>query len=471
MRTLIAQGTVVTARETFKADVLVDGERIAAVERSLNVSADRRIDAAGKLVLPGAIDVHTHLDLEVGDFSTADDFRSGTMAAACGGTTTVIDYATQARGWTLTRALETWKAKADGRAAVDYGFHLAVTDLSPAAEADLDRIAAEGVTSFKVYMAYPGRLMLDDRSIARLLAWTAASGSLVSVHAENGPAIAELVGRALAEGRTAPRYHAITRPVAFEHEAVSRVISLAEQAGAPVYIVHLSTADGLGEVRSARARGIRAFAETCPQYLVLSDELYDAPGAEAAKYIMSPPLRPPWHQNALWEGLASGDVQVIATDHCPFRLNVKLGHLDDFSRIPNGVPGIETRMSVIYDAGVRTQRMTANRFVDVTATSPAKIFGLHPRKGEVAIGSDADLIVFDPERTLRLSATTHHMRVDYSAYEGREVTGAPVAVLCRGRVVAENGEFTGRPGWGRFIERSASGEHVKTQDRRGHHGP
>jgi dihydropyrimidinase len=471
MRTLITQGTVVTAHETFKADVLVDGERIAAIDRSLNVSADRQINAAGKLVLPGAIDVHTHLDLDVGGFSTADDFRSGTIAAACGGTTTVIDYATQARGRTLAQALETWRAKADGRAAVDYGFHLAVTDLSPSTEAELDRIAAEGVTSFKVYMAYPGRLMLDDRSIARLLAWTADSGSLVCVHAENGPAIAELVGRALTEGRTAPRYHAVTRPVAFEREAVSRVISLAERAGAPVYIVHLSTADGLEEVRSAGARGIRALAETCPQYLVLSDELYDAPGTEAAKYIMSPPLRPPWHQNALWDGLASGDVQVISTDHCPFRLEDKLRHLDDFSRIPNGAPGIETRMSVIYDAGVRTKRMTASRFVDLTATSPAKIFGLHPRKGEVAVGSDADLIVFDPERTLRLSAATHHMRVDYSLYEGREVTGAPVAVLSRGRVVAENGEFTGRPGWGRFVERTAAGGRVRTQDRRGHHGP
>jgi dihydropyrimidinase len=248
-------------------------------------------------------------------------------------------------------------------------------------------------------------------------------------------------------------------------------MSLAERAGAPVYIVHLSTADGLEEIRSARARGIRALAETCPQYLVLSDELYGAPGAEAAKYVMSPPLRPPWHQNALWEGLAAGDVQVISTDHCPFRLEDKLRHLDDFSRIPNGAPGIETRMSVIYDAGVRTKRMTVNRFVDVTATSPAKIFGLHPRKGEVAVGSDADLIVFDPERTIRLSAATHHMRVDYSAYEGRKVTGAPVVVLSRGRVVAENGEFTGRPGWGRFIERSAAGVHGKTQDRRGHHGP
>jgi len=470
MRTLITHGTIVTAGGTLDADVLIDGETIAAIADPIREPADRIIDARGMLVLPGGVDVHTHLGLEAGDIATADDFESGTIAAACGGTTTVVDYATQSRRQSLTRALEAWRAKADGRAAVDYGFHLAVTNLAPAAEAELDRVRAEGVTSFKVYMAYPGRLMLDDRSIARLLAWTAASGALVCVHAENGPAIAELVARALAEGRTAPRYHAVTRPVAFEREAVGRVISLAERAGTSVYIVHLSSADGLEEIHSARARGVRAFAETCPQYLVLSDELYDAPGAEAAKYVMSPPLRPPWHQLALWKGLGSGDVQVVATDHCPFLLEDKLRHLDDFSRIPNGAPGIETRMSLIYDAGVRTGRITVTRFVEVTATAPAKIFGLHPQKGEVAVGSDADLVVFDPGRTLRLSAATHHMRADYSAYEGREVRGAPVAVLSRGRVVAEHGQFTGRSGWGRFIARSAAGMHGQAHDRRGHHG-
>ena len=380
MRTLITNGTVVTASDTCRADVLVDGETIAAVAASLDVPVDRRIDATGHLVLPGGIDVHTHLDLPVADFASADDFESGTIAAAHGGTTTIIDYATQFKGDTLLGALDAWKRKADDRAAVDYGFHLAVTDLTPQAEAELALVVAEGVTSFKVYMAYPGRLMLDDGAISRLLAWTAGSGALVCVHAENGAAIADLVARALAEGRTAPRFHALTRPAALEREAVGRVIRLAEAAGSPVYIVHLSSADGLEEISRARAAGARVFAETCPQYLLLSDEAYNGPGLEGAKFVMSPPLRPSGHQDALWAGLARGDLQVVATDHCPFRLEQKGRWLEDFSRIPNGVPGIETRLSLTYDAGVRTKRLTLNRFVDVTSTSPAKIFGLYPAR-------------------------------------------------------------------------------------------
>jgi dihydropyrimidinase len=455
MRTLITHGTVVTASDTFRADVLIDDEIVTAIGESLDVPVDRRIGAAGQLVLPGGIDVHTHLDLPVVDFSSADDFESGTIAAACGGTTTIIDYATQFKGDTLLGALDAWRRKADGKAAVDYGFHMAVTDLTPAAETELDRIVAEGVTSFKVYMAYPGALMLDDGAISRVLARAARLGALVCVHAENGPAIAELVARALAAGHTSPRYHALTRPVALEREAVGRAIALAEVAGAPVYVVHLSSADGLEEIHHARARGAPVFAETCPQYLLLSDQVYEAPAAECAKYVMSPPLRPPVHQNALWAGLARGDLQVVATDHCPFRLEHKNRGRDDFSRIPNGAPGIETRLSLIYDSGVRTKRLTLNRFVDVMSTAPAKIFGLYPRKGTIAVGSDADLVIFDPARSTRLSAGTHHMRVDYSAYEGWEVSGVPTVVLSRGRVVVEHGAFVGRAGHGRFVRRTA----------------
>jgi len=453
MRTLITHGTIVTASDTFQADVLIDGERIAAIAESLDGPADRTIDASGRLVLPGGIDAHTHLDLPVADFASADDFESGTIAAALGGTTTIIDYATQYRGETLGQAFDTWRRKAEGKAAIDYGFHMAVTDLTAGIEAEMDRIVAEGVTSFKVYMAYPGSLMLDDGAISRALARAAASSALVCVHAENGLAIAELVARALAEGHTTPRYHALTRPVELEREAVGRAIALAEVGRAPIYIVHLSSADGLAEIR--RARGVQVLAETCPQYLLLSDRLYDAPGLEGAKYVMSPPLRPPGHQDALWAGLASGDVQVVATDHCPFTLADKSRGRDDFTKIPNGAPGIETRMSLIYDAGVRTRRLTLNRFVDVTSAAPAKIFGLYPRKGTIAVGSDADLVIFDPERTVQLSAAAHHMRVDYSLYEGRSVSGVVETVLSRGRVVVENAAFVGRAGHGEFVRRAS----------------
>ena len=458
MRTLITHGTVVTASDTFKADVLIDGERITAIAEALNGPADRTVDASGRLVLPGGIDAHTHLDLPVADFASADDFESGTIAAALGGTTTIIDYATQYKGETLGQALDTWRRKAEGKAAVDYAFHLALTDLSADIEAEMDRIVAEGVTSFKVYMAYPGSLMLDDGAISRVLARAAANGALVCVHAENGLVIAALVAQALADGHATPRYHALTRPVELEREAVSRAIVLAEIAGAPIYIVHLSSALALDEIGRARSRGVKVLAETCPQYLLLSDRLYDGPGFEGAKYVMSPPLRPPGHQDALWAGLAAGDVQVVATDHCPFTLADKSRGRDDFTKIPNGAPGIETRMSLIYDAGVRTERLTLNRFVDVVATAPAKIFGLYPRKGTIAVGSDADLVIFDPGRNAKLSAATHHMRVDYSLYEGRCVTGVVETVLSRGQLVVENGMYVGRPGYGQFVRR-ASGTH------------
>lgn len=456
MRTLITHGTIVTASETSAGNVLVDGERVVSVRAAADEPADRTIDAAHKLVLPGGIDVHTHLDLPVGDFSSADDFESGTAAAACGGTTTVIDYATQFRGQTLRQALDRWHGKADGKAAIDYAFHLAITQLTASVEAEIERVARDGVTSFKVYMAYVGTLMLDDAAIARVLAAAARAGGLVCVHAEDGPAIAELVRRALAEGRTAPRFHAVTRPVSLERDAVARAVRLAKAAGASLYVVHLSSADGLEEIRRARARGVPVFAETCPQYLLLSDEVYQAPGMEGAKYVMSPPLRPSWHQNALWAGLAAGDVQVVATDHCPFSLADKERGQGDFSRIPSGAPGIETRMSLIYDAGVAGKRLTLNRFVEVVATAPAKIFGLYPKKGTIAAGADADLVIFDPRRTADLSAAAHHMRVDYSLYEGRRVTGVVETVLSRGQVVVENGTFVGRKGHGQFVRRAGA---------------
>jgi dihydropyrimidinase len=453
--TLIRGGTVVLADGARVADVLIRGERVAEVGPSLAAEAGVVHDAAGKLVLPGGIDAHTHLDMPLGDITSSDDFESGTVAAAFGGTTAIIDFAVQDRGRPMREAWETWMRKAEGRAALDYGFHMIVAGLAPGADREMDELVAEGVPSFKLFMAYPGRLMVDDATIFRALRRTRENGGTVLMHAENGGVIEELVRRALAEGRTAPKYHALTRPALAEAEAVHRAIALAEMAGAPIYIVHVSSAEAAEEVAAARARGVAVLAETCPQYLVLSEELYDRPGFEGAKYVMSPPLRPNAGQARLWRSLAEDDLQVVATDHCPFRMkDQKVLGRSDFSKIPGGAPGIETRMSLVYDGGVGAGRLTPSRFVEVTATNPAKLFGLYPRKGTIAPGSDADIVVWDPERETRWSATTHHMRVDYNPYEGRVTKGAPELVLSRGVAVVEGGRFVGRAGAGRFLKRA-----------------
>ncbi|MGD0484974.1 MAG: dihydropyrimidinase [Gemmatimonadales bacterium] len=455
MRTLIRHGIVVTPEGVRALDVLVDGERIGRIAESMTADADRTVDAAGKYVLPGGIDVHTHLDMPYGDTVTSDDFATGTAAAACGGTTCVVDFAVQTAGRPLREALDVWHRKAEGKAAVDYGFHMIVCDAGPSLEGEMDALVAEGVPSFKLFTAYPGRLMVDDAAIFRSLRHSAANGATVMIHAENGGVIEVLVREALAAGRTAPREHARTRPALAEAEAAHRVIALAEMAGAPVYVVHVSTAEAAREIATARERGVSVFGETCPQYLLLSDELYDGPAFEGAKYVMSPPLRDRRAQERLWRALAAGEIQVVATDHCPFRMSDQkaLGR-DDFTKIPGGAPGIETRMSLLFDAGVRGGRFGIERFVELTATQPARLFGLWPRKGALTPGADADLLVWDPERTLTLRAATLHMQVDYSPFEGRVVTGAPELVLSRGRVVAESGRFVGRPGAGAFVRRT-----------------
>jgi dihydropyrimidinase len=456
LKTLLRGGTVVTATDLYRGDVLIEDERIAAIARSFaEVSADRTIDASGKYVIPGGIDVHTHLDMPFGGTTSADDFESGTVAAAHGGTTSVVDFAIQYRGQTLTHALDTWRKKAEGKAAIDYGFHMIVTELTDAVEAEMDALVREGVTSFKLFMAYPGVFMLDDGSIFRALLRTRENGGTICMHAENGGVIDVLVKKALAEGKTAPKYHALTRPARAEAEATHRAIALAEMAGVPIYIVHLSAAEALEMVTQARDRGLPAYAETCPQYLFLSYDNYEEPGFDGAKYVMSPPLRGKETHDRLWRGLASNDLQAVSTDHCPFCMKEQkeLGR-DDFSKIPNGAPGIETRMSLVFDGGVRTGKIGLNRFVELTSTSPAKIFGLFPRKGTVAPGSDADLVVFDPNRKVTLSAKTLHMKVDYNPYEGREVTGAADTVLSRGRVIVDKGKFVGRAGAGTFLKRN-----------------
>lgn len=455
MRTLIKNGTIVTATDKYAGDVLIEDERITTIGTSLTMEADKVIDASGKYVLPGGIDVHTHLDMPFGGTMSADDFESGTIAAAHGGTTTVVDFAIQYRGQTLHHAWETWMKKAEGKAVVDYGFHMIVTDLNDQVEQEMDALVRQGVTSFKLFMAYPGVFMLDDGSIFKAMLRTGQNGGTICMHAENGGVIDVLVKKALAEGKTAPKYHALTRPARAEAEATHRAIALAEMADVPVYIVHLSAAEALEMVTEARDRGLPAYAETCPQYLFLSYDNYEEEGFNGAKYVMSPPLRAKQTQDRLWRGLAFNDLQAISTDHCPFCMKEQkdLGR-DDFSKIPNGAPGIETRMSLVYDGGVRSGRLSLNRFVELTSTSPAKIFGLFPRKGTIAPGSDADVVVFDPEKKQTLSAKTLHMRVDYNPYEGREVVGVADTVLSRGRVVIDKEKFVGRAGAGSFLKRS-----------------
>ena len=454
--TLIVNGRVVTATDTYDADVAISGGKVAAVGKSLpRENAGAILDAAGKLVIPGGIDVHTHLDMPFGGTTSADDFETGTRAAAFGGTTTLIDFAIQYKGQSLRTAFDTWMAKASGKAVCDYAFHCIITDIAAAQLDEMNALVREGVTSFKLFMAYPGVFMLDDASIFKTLRATSKNGGLVCMHAENGGAIDVIVQQALAEGKKAPKYHALTRPTTAEAEATSRAIALAEMAGSPLYIVHLSCNEALEKVREARDRGLPVYAETCPQYLYLSLENMDAPGFEGAKYVFTPPLREKWHQEKLWNGLKRDHLQVVSTDHCPFcfKEQKEMGK-DDFTKIPNGGPGVEHRMSLIYSGGVAAGRFSANRFVELVATTPAKLFGLYPRKGTIAAGSDADIVIFDPNRKQTISAATHHMRVDYSMFEGIEVTGVTDTVLSRGKVVVQGNQFLGRAGAGEFIKRA-----------------
>ncbi|HEV8267262.1 MAG TPA: dihydropyrimidinase [Thermoanaerobaculia bacterium] len=454
-RLLIKGGRVVTAVDDYVGDVLIEDGKIAAVGQKLELQDARTIDAAGKLVIPGGIDVHTHLDMPFGGSTSADDFESGTVAAAHGGTTTIVDFAIQYKGQTLHQAWEAWMKKAEGKAVIDYGFHMIITDLPDSVEKEMDSMVKEGVTSFKLFMAYRGVLMLDDGSIFRAMSRTGENGGTICMHAENGDVIDVLVRRAVAEGRTAPKYHALTRPARAEAEATYRAICLSEMAGVPVYIVHLSAAEALEKVTEARDRGLPAYAETCPQYLFLSYENYEEPGFEGAKYVMSPPLRSKGNEESLWRGLAGNDLQSVSTDHCPFCMKgqKELGK-DDFSKIPNGAPGVETRMSLLYDGGVVKKRISVNRFVELTSTAPAKIFGLFPKKGTIAPGSDADVVVFDPNRKVTLSVNNLHHRVDYTPYEGRVVQGASDVVISRGEILVENGNLLATPGRGSFLRRN-----------------
>jgi len=462
-RTLIQGGTVVTAVDTYEADVAIVDGRIAAVFGPGAAPPgpwDTTIDARGKLVMPGGIDAHTHLDMPFGGTNSSDDFESGTLAAAHGGTTSIVDFAIQAKGEDLRKGLDTWHAKAEGQAAIDYAFHMIMTDVNEGTAQEMGQLVSEGITSFKLFMAYPGVLYADDGMIFRAMQRAGEIGALICMHAENGIAIDVLVAQALAKGHTAPKYHASTRPQIAEAEGAHRAICLAEMAGSPVYLVHLSAERALKQVVEARDRGLPVYAETCPQYLFLSeaDLAKTSPeygDFEGAKYVCTPALRPAHMQEDLWRGLRTNDLQVVSTDHCPFCMKgqKELGR-SSFAKVPNGMPGVETRMYLLWDGGVRTGRISMNRFVEITSTAPAKIFGLYPKKGTVAVGADADLVVWDPEKRHTLSQKTLHMRVDYTPFEGKDVVGGPTHVLSRGHVVVEHGKYVGKKGDGRFVKRS-----------------
>ena len=455
MSTLFTNGTVVTASDTYRADVLVKGEQIAAVGRDLARDGARIVDAAGRYLLPGGVDNHTHLDMPFGGTTSADDFYTGHVAAAFGGTTTHIDFVIQAKGGSLRDALDTWHAKARGKAVIDYGFHLAITDLTPAVMNEIPQLPEWGVTSAKVFMAYKGTLQVDDTTLFNVLKRTGPAGILLLVHAENGDAIDILIKEAVAAGNLSPTYHALTRPPELEAEATNRAIALAAVAGAPLYVVHLSCDLALQHVRAAQQRGNRVWAETCVQYFFFTVDDLARPGFEGAKYVCSPPFRTPRDHEALWGGVRDGSLAVVATDHCPFNFATQksLGR-DNFAQIPNGIPAIEDRIKILHEAGVRGGRISLNRFVELTATNPAKLFGLYLRRGTIAVGADADIVLFNPTTEQTISAKTHHMRIDYNLFEGMRVRGAPEAVWSRGRQVIDGDRFVGEQGSGQYLHRA-----------------
>lgn len=459
MSLLVKGARVVTAGDDYLADVFVADDTVTTIGARLDIQADHVIDATGCYLLPGGVDPHTHLGFDQGSTITSDDYGTGTIAAAFGGTTTVVNFAQQRRGQHLRAAIDDGLAAAEGKAVIDYAQHIVVTEMAAGALGEIDQLAAEGVTSIKMFMAYPGELMVDDATMFQVLERAGQVGAMCCIHAENGPVIDVLVRRALAEGRTNPSWHGRTRPELAEAEATHRAIALAEMAESPVYFVHLSCAEALYEITAARDRGRAVFAETCPHYLFLDSSVYEDESFDTAKYVLTPPLRSARHHAHLWRGLRTDDLQVVSTDHCPFCLNgQKTIGAHDFSRIPNGGPGIEHRLQLLYSGGVMAGHISMRRMVDVFSTTPARLFGMYPRKGTIAVGSDADFVVFDPHGSTKISAETHHMNVDYSLYEGWRLNGSVRTVVAAGRPVVDNGVFVGKHGAGRYIARGASGQ-------------
>src|SRR5436190_9504726 len=463
MSVLIRGGRIVTAADDYVADLYVEDESITLIGESLDVAADKVIEAAGKYVLPGCVDPHTHLDMPFGGTVTIDDVESGQTSAAFGGTTCHVDFVIQAKGQTFAAALEDWRAKANGKQVIDMGYHMAVTDLQDGGTLEeLETLPEQGVTSYKLFMAYKGALMVDDETLFRTMEVASKTGALVMVHAENGDVIDVLVRQALEAGNTEPLYHALTRPPEAEGEATNRAIQLAHLAGAPLYVVHVTCREAVEPIARARELGWDAWGETCTQYFFNSLDHLAKPGFEGAKYVYSPPVRDKSNHDVLWNAVRTDALSAISTDHCACLWDGQktLGK-DDFSKIPNGGPGLENRLQMIHEFGVRGGRLLLNCMVELLATNPAKLFGLYPRKGTVAVGSDADIVVFDPEKQVTISASTHHSRSDYNLYEGTQVTGSPEVVLLRGHVLVENGELAAAPGIGRFVKRARFGEELK----------
>lgn len=457
----IINGALVTSSDISQADILLEGEQIKAIGKDVAKGASRIIDAAGKYIFPGAIDAHTHLDLPFMGTSSSDDFLTGTRAALFGGTTSIIDFAFQTQGKTLHEGLESWHKKAHGLALADYGFHMVVTDFNDQTAQEIESlITREGITSFKTFMAYKNALMINDRQMIGLMNEVKKYGALVSVHAENGDLADSLIQKHRTEGLLTPEFHAKSRPPIVEAEATGRAIDLAYAGDHPIYIVHLTCESALNRVREACKRNQKILVETCVQYLLLDDSLYTRPDFEGAKWVMSPPLRTQQDQQALWSGLEQGLIQTVATDHCPFCLAQKELGKEDFSKIPNGAPGIEHRLELMFCEGVLKNRISLNRMIEVCCTNPAKIFGLYPRKGTLAVGADADLVIFDPFEKHTISAGSHHMNCDYSAYEGWPVTGRVKTVILRGNVVIENAECLSQKGSGKFLARKTLGFNI-----------
>jgi dihydropyrimidinase len=462
MSVLIRNGRILTAADDYVADLYVDDETITLIGESLDMQADKVIDAAGKYVLPGCVDPHTHLDMPFGGTVTIDDVESGQTSAAFGGTTTHVDFCIQGKGETFAEALETWHGKANGKALIDYGYHIAITDLDHGGTLEeLASLPEQGVTSYKLFMAYKGALMVDDETLFKAMEVAAGSGALVMVHAENGDAIDILVTQALERGDVTPVWHALTRPPELEGEATTRAIKLAHVAGAPLYVVHVTCKEAVDPIAEARRRGWNVWGETCTQYFFTDITDLERPDFHGAKFVFSPPVREAWNQQVLWDAVRTGALSAISTDHCAFLWDgQKTMGRDDFSKIPNGAPGLEDRLVMIHHFGVSEGRITLNRMVDLLSTSAAKLFGLYPKKGTIAVGSDGDVVVFDPTRKHTLSASTHHSKADYNLYEGTEVTGAVETVLLRGNVLVENGELVAQPGIGQFVRRAKFGEQL-----------
>ncbi len=463
MSVLIKGGRVITAADDYVGDLFVDGERISLIGESLDAAADKVIDASGKYVLPGCVDPHTHLDMPFGGTVTIDDVESGQTSAAFGGTTCHVDFVIQPKGATFTEALDEWRGKANGKQVVDMGYHMAVTDLKEGGTLEeLASLPDQGVTSYKLFMAYKGALMVDDETLFRTMEVAAETGALVMVHAENGDAIDVLVKKALAEGHTEPHWHALTRPPETEGEATNRAIQLARVAGCPLYVVHVSCKEAVEPIQIAREKGWNVHGETCTQYFFVDYTFLEQPNFEGAKYVYTPPPRPKANQEVLWNAVRADILSVISTDHCAFLWDgQKTMGSGDFSKIPNGAPGLENRLQMIHEFGVRSGRISLNRMVELLATNPAKLFGLYPKKGTIAVGSDADIVVFDPAKKVTISCATQHSKSDYNLFEGTEVTGSPEVVLLRGHVLVEGGELVASPGIGQFVRRARFGEELK----------